>query len=110
MLKAGERVDIVRVEAIGEHSLRLHFSDAHRVEVDFGPFLASSAHPETRRFLDPDEFRTYRIEWGNLVWGDYALCFPIADLYAGQLIANERLAVAEDGVPYGGESPRPGDG
>jgi len=27
----------------------------------------------------------FRLEDGDLVWGEYELCFAIADLYTGQL-------------------------
>jgi len=30
-------------------------------------------------------FSAFRIGYGDLVWGDYALCFPIIDLYRNQL-------------------------
>jgi hypothetical protein len=25
------------------------------------------------------------VEYGDLVWGDYELCFPVKDLYANQI-------------------------
>jgi hypothetical protein len=30
-------------------------------------------------------FSTFRIEYGELVWGDYDLCFPVIDLYRNRL-------------------------
>ena len=53
---------------------------------DFEPFLAASAHPAIRAYLDPDRFATCRIEHGDLVWGDYDLCFPIVDLYLNRIV------------------------
>jgi len=38
---------------------------------------------------------------GNLVWGDYDMCFPIEDLYAGRLVGSALLAVAEAPYRYG---------
>ena len=35
--------------------------------------------------FDPVRFATFRIEYGELVWGDYDLCFPVIDLYLNQL-------------------------
>jgi hypothetical protein len=42
-----------------------------------------SLHPEIRKWLDPAAFSTFRVVYGDLVWGDYELCFPVADLYRG---------------------------
>jgi len=76
-------ISIVRVEPIRGYQLRLTFDDrTHRV-VDFGPFLEASVHPDLRRWLEPGAFASYRLEHGDLVWGDWELCFPIADLYHG---------------------------
>ena len=42
-------------------------------------------HPDIRAWLDPARFATFRIEYGELVWGDYDLCFPVIDLYRNQI-------------------------
>jgi hypothetical protein len=34
-----------------------------------------------RAYLDPDRFAQFAIRDGDLMWGDYELCFPVADLY-----------------------------
>jgi hypothetical protein len=98
-LKIGVAVAIVRVKRLGGYRLELRFSDGHVAVVDFGPFLRSSQNPETRRFLDGKRFREFVVLHGNLVWGDYAMCFPIADLYGGCIDPAEPvakpLAVAE---------------
>ena len=104
MLKTGEQVDIERVEHVGGYRLKLVFSDGCERVVDFEPFLSASLNPGTRRFLDSEAFATYRTEWGNLVWGDYEMCFPIDDLYAGRLSEKRHLAVAEERADYGGSA------
>lgn len=100
-LEPGIEVDIVRAETAGGYQLRLFFCDGHVQLVDFGPFLAHSLNLETRQFLDAERFRTYRLDHGNLVWGDYEMCFPLEDLYEGRLAGNHVLAVAEEGGAYG---------
>ncbi len=55
----------------------------------------ASKHPETRKYLDTALFGSYRIEWGNLVWGDYGLCFPLKSLYEDALQESPLQAVAE---------------
>ena len=73
----------------GDYCLRLAFSDGQEREVDFLPFLSTARHPALREFLDPARFATYRLEYGDLIWGDYELCFPIADLYDNHLIHHD---------------------
>ena len=70
---------------MGDYRLRLVFDDGNEEVVDFKPFLTRSHHPDIRAFLDPVKFANFRIEYGELVWGDYELCFPIIDLYRNQL-------------------------
>jgi hypothetical protein len=84
-LVEGIGIDVVQAAHAGAHRLRLVFSDGAERVVDFGPFLHRSGHPAIRSFLDPDRFASFRLEHGDLVWGDYELCFPIADLYEGRI-------------------------
>jgi len=103
-LVAGKAVNIISAKHLGEYRIGLVFSDRHAVTVDFGGFLRSSVNPEIRKFLRPSSFRVFQIAHGNLVWGDYDLCFPIEDLYAGQIECRGHqypaTAVAESAVEY----------
>ena len=65
------------------HALNLRFNDGACRTIDFAPFLSRSQHPQIRSFIEPAKFASLRVEHGDLVWGDYDLYFPIADLYAG---------------------------
>ncbi len=38
-----------------------------------------------RAYLDPQKFTNFTLEYGNLMWDDYGLCFPIADLYENNI-------------------------
>ena len=80
---------ITEISQTGDYRLRLSFNDGKEQEVDFLPFLSSSHHPEIRNFLQPKRFATYRLEYGDLIWGNYELCFPIADLYDNRLIHHD---------------------
>jgi hypothetical protein len=82
-LAEGKGIDVVRAEPAGEYRLRVAFGDGTERIVNFGPFLHKSSHPAIRAFLAPEKFASFRVEHGDLLWGDYELCFPIADLYAG---------------------------
>jgi hypothetical protein len=74
-----------RAEHAGDFKLHLFFTDGTDRVVDFGPFLHTSRNPLIRAYLDPARFAQFRIESGDLLWGDYDLCFPIADLYDGRI-------------------------
>jgi hypothetical protein len=87
-------INITSAEQVGGYCLRLQFDDASEQVVDFGPFLRDAQHPDIRAFLDQEKFLTYRLEEGNLIWGDYDLCFPVTDLHANTLWSPARRAAA----------------
>lgn len=87
-------INIVSAELAGDLSIRLRFDDGVERTVDFRPFLSNSRHPDIRAYLDPVRFAGFRIEYGELVWGDYDLCFPIIDLYRNQLLPAQTLSAA----------------
>ena len=84
-LREGAVVDISAVEYAEGYKLRLTFSDDTARTVDFEPFLSQSHNPMIRKYLDPAEFVAFSVQGGDLVWHDYDLCFPIADLYEGRV-------------------------
>jgi hypothetical protein len=84
-LSEGTAIDIVHAEQVADHKLRLSFSDGFERVVDFEPFLRRSRNPMIRAYLDPQKFANFRLEYGNLMWDDYGLCFPIADLYENNI-------------------------
>jgi hypothetical protein len=78
-------IDIKRAEYLEEYKLRLEFSNSQVRVIDFGPFLENSCNPMIRKYLDLEKFRQFSLDYGNLFWDDYGLCFPLADLYEGQI-------------------------
>lgn len=78
-------INIITAEPAGDCRLHLTFDDGKAHEVDFKPFLSRAQHPDIRSYLDPVRFATFRIEYGELIWGDYDLCFPVMDLYLNHL-------------------------
>ena len=87
-------INIVAAERVGDCQIRLGFDDGTVQIVDFKPFLLRSQHPDIRSYLDATRFATFRIEYGELVWGDYELCFPVIDLYRNQLDKSVSLEAA----------------
>lgn len=78
-------ISIVAATAHGDYKLGLRFDDGATQVVEFKPFLQHSVHPDIRAYLDEQRFSEFRIEHGDLIWGDYDLCFPIMDLYNNQI-------------------------
>ena len=78
-------INIVSADQVGEFRIHLRFDDGTEQTVDFKLFLTHALHPDIRAWLDPARFATFRIEYGELVWGDYDLCFPMIDLYRNQI-------------------------
>ncbi len=74
-------INVLTASLVDGFRIRVGFDDGSEQTIDFMPFLSTSVHPEIRAWLDPAEFAKFRIEYGELVWGDYALCFPVIDLY-----------------------------
>jgi hypothetical protein len=87
-------INITAVERTDDYALRLTFDDGTVQTVDFKSFLSLSRHPDIRAYLDPARFAAYRIEYGELVWDDYDLCFPIADLYQNRLAPDSTMEKA----------------
>lgn len=74
-------INIISATQTGEYRIRLIFDDSTSQEIDFKSFLARSHHPDIRAYLEPSHFADFRVEYGELIWGDYELCFPVIDLY-----------------------------
>jgi uncharacterized protein DUF2442 len=78
-------IEIVSAEQTSDYKLNLYFSDGMDRIIDFEPFLRGSRNPMIRAYLEPEKFASFRLEYGDLVWDDYDLCFPIADLYENRV-------------------------
>lgn len=87
-------INILHAEWERDYRIRLDFDDGTHQTVDFLPFLRRAVHPAIRAYLQPELFRAFRLEYGELVWGDYELCFPIIDLYRNCLDAERSLPEA----------------
>ena len=78
-------INIVSAKPLDGLQLSITFDDGTRQEVDFKPFLSRARNPEIRAYLEPAKFADFRVEHGELVWGDYELCFPVIDLYQNRI-------------------------
>ena len=88
---------VTSAEDAGNLCVRLTFNDGHQSVVDIGDFgvqrtidvgdfIRKHPHPQYNKYLDPDLFRTFVIDDGNVVWGDdWDLIFPVENLYSGSV-------------------------
>ena len=78
-------ISINKAEYKSEYKIYLRFSDEVEQTIDFAPFLLKSLNPMTKKYLDKSEFSKFKIEYGDLIWNDCEMCFPIWDLYNGKI-------------------------
>ena len=85
-------LEITQAEYAGAYKIGLQFNTGvHRI-VDFRPFLDRATNPDTTGYRRLAKFKSFRVEHGDLVWGDFQMVFPIADLYSGTLLASKQTA------------------
>ena len=84
-------INIISATQTGEYRIRLVFDDNTVQEVDFKSFLTRSHHPDIRAYLEPVRFADFKVEYGELVWGDYDLCFQVIDLYRNTIEHNQAM-------------------
>lgn len=78
-------VSIDKAIYLKDYIIVFYFSDGVEREIDFRAFLESAHNPMTKKFLDKDLFKNFKIEYGDIIWKDYEMCFPIWDLHEGRL-------------------------
>jgi hypothetical protein len=86
-------VKITKATYIGGYKIELSFTDGKKNEVNFQPFLEASSHPEVRKYLDVELFKTFSVVDGDLDWNDFDLVFPIFDLYSNKILKSEKRSV-----------------
>jgi len=78
-------ISIIKAEYIGEYSIKFSFSDGVEKVIDFNDFLKNARNTMTKKYLDKQLFKNYTIEYGDIIWNDYEMCFPIWDLHEGSI-------------------------
>jgi hypothetical protein len=82
---ATEYLEITEAKHIGGHRISLQFNDGTNRVMDFGPFLRKPRNPEITAYRNIKKFKSFHLHYGNLMWGDYEMIFPIADLHRGEI-------------------------
>ena len=75
------KIAIEKAEYQQEFRIKLLFSDKSEQIVDFAEVLQTAKNPMTRKYLDLDKFKEFTVEYGDLMWNHYEMCFPTWDLY-----------------------------
>lgn len=79
---------------VPRYRVDIKFNDGtHRV-VDFGPFLAQARNPMFTKYRRTKEFKSFHVQDGDLMWGDFEMIFPITDLYRGDILHREETSQA----------------
>ena len=77
---------ITKAEYEGNFVVKLFFNDNTIKSVDFSKWLKKNSHPQYDMYKSESQFRKFKIEQGNIVWGsDWDLIFPVYQLYKGKL-------------------------
>ena len=83
-----KRIQVERAKYIDGYKVEIEFSDKTRKIVDFGGFILNHPHPVHDKYRDHSKFKKFKIEAGNIVWGDnWDLIFPISQIYKGKIKA-----------------------
>lgn len=78
-------ISINTAEYLEGYKIRFSFSDETERLIDFFNFLSTAKNPMTKRYLDIHLFKKISIKYGDIIWNDYEMCFPIWDLHEGMI-------------------------
>jgi len=84
---ANERkyLEITEATYVASYKLRLVFNDGTKRVMDFAPFLRGAQNPMLTQYRQLRKFKSFHLNHGDLMWGDYEMIFPIMDLYRGEI-------------------------
>ncbi|MDQ6755462.1 MAG: DUF2442 domain-containing protein [Bacteroidota bacterium] len=79
-------IAVKEVKYVKDYKLEILFSDNKKTLVDFDKFLSTHSHPQYNKYKKPENFKRFKIENGNVIWGkDWDMIFPVYDLYEGKI-------------------------
>ena len=88
MKTANQYISVINATYINNYVIRLMFNDNTSQDVDFGDFLKkNNPHSICEKYLDLENFKKFKIEDGNIVWGkNWDLVFSEEQLYKGKVL------------------------
>ena len=78
-------LEITEAKYVSGYKLRLAFNDGISRVVDFEAFLRKAGNPDLAQYRQLRKFKNFQIHHGDLMWGDYEMIFPLADLHRGEI-------------------------
>jgi len=78
-------LEITEATYVAGYKLRLVFNDETKRVMDFAPFLRGAQNPMLTQYRQLRKFKSFHLDHGDLMWGDYEMIFPIMDLYRGEI-------------------------
>jgi len=78
-------ISVTNAEYIRGYETKFTFSDGVVKIIDFNDFLKNAKNPMTTKYLDKQLFENFTIEYGDIIWNDYEMCFPIWNLHEGKI-------------------------
>lgn len=79
-------ISVIEANYVNGLSLEIVFNDNKKKLVDFGGFFETHIHPQYNKYKKVENFKKFKIENGNLVWGkDWDMIFPVYGLYEGKI-------------------------
>jgi len=79
-------MNIVNAKYIEGYKIELSFDDGIMQKVDFEQFL-QKIHPQWNKYRKLENFKKFKIESGNIVWGkNWDLIFPVHQLYENEIL------------------------
>jgi len=104
-------LEIVQAEYVSGYKIRLTFNDGMVRVMDFEPFLRKALNPDTTKYRQLRNFKKFHLHYGDLMWGDFEMIFPMMDLYHGTILKGKaptpaHLVLSETAWPTASASQR----
>ena len=78
-------ISIQQAEYKGDYKIDFLFSDGVEKSIDFSSFLRNARNPMTKKYLDKKLFQSFSLQFGDINWNNFEMCFPIWDLHEGNI-------------------------
>lgn len=78
-------LEITEACYVSDYKIHLTFKDGKTRVMDFEPFLRKAMNPEITKYRQLRHFKKFHLDYGDLMWGDFEMIFPITDLYKGEI-------------------------
>jgi len=78
-------ISIKSAEYVQDYKIKLSFSDGIERTIDFSEFLKNAKNPMTIKYRNEQLFKNFTIEYGDIIWNDYEMSFPVWNLHEGKI-------------------------